>query len=218
MPQGPSTRLAGTARDRPVAAQQRAPRGTRTPRLRKARDVDSTYAGGLLPWIVVQAIGMGLLFVPLTLTAVSRVDPADAGVGSAVLNTVQQVGGAVGIAVLGTVFANAITQRTPELLAAAGTDPSPEALQQIALEAQTFGTSQAFGVAVWMMAAVTVVILVGLSIRHQDLATDVTPGQAAALAEGAAVGEPPGIPHQAGSPADEPAGAGSDAPDGRRTT
>jgi len=112
---------------------------------------------------------------------------------------VQQVGGAVGIAVLGTVFANAITQRTPELLAAAGTDPSPEALQQIALEAQTFGTSQAFGVAVWMMAAVTVVILVGLSIRHQDLATDVTPGMPSPAPE------LPVIPSQPGAPAEESA-------------
>jgi hypothetical protein len=73
-------------------------------------------------------------------------------------------------------------------------------------------------VAIWMMVAATVVILVGLNIRHEDLATDVTPGQAAALAEGAAVGEPPEIPPQAGSPAADPAGTGSDAPDGRRVT
>jgi hypothetical protein len=155
---------------------------------------------------------MGLLFVPLTLTAVSRVDPGDAGVGSAVLNTVQQVGGAMGIAILGTVFANGISERLAEL-AGAG-QPGPEA----ALEAQAYGTSQAFGVAIWMMVAVTVVILVGLNIGHEDLATDVTPGQAAALAEGASVGEPPEIPPQPGSPADDPAGAGSDARDGRRIT
>ena len=74
-------------------------------------EADSTYVAGLLPWIIVQAVGMGLIFVPLTLTAVSRVDKADSGVGSAVLNTVQQVGGAIGIAVLGTVFANGITEQ-----------------------------------------------------------------------------------------------------------
>jgi EmrB/QacA subfamily drug resistance transporter len=160
-------------------------------------EVGSSYASGLLPWIVVQAVGMGLLFVPLTLTAVSRVDPNDAGVGSAVLNTVQQVGGAVGIAVLGTVFANAITSRTPELLAAAGPDADPATLQQIALEAQTYGTSQAFGVALWMMAAVTVITLVGLSIRHEDLATDVTPGMPPPAPES------PVIPSQPGAPAEE---------------
>jgi hypothetical protein len=173
-------------------------------------DVDSDYATGVLPWVVVQAVGMGLIFVPLTLTAVSRVDPADAGVGSAVLNTVQQVGGAVGIAVLGTVFANAITQRTPELVAGLGGQPTPEDLQQIALEAQTYGTSRAFIIAAFMLAAVTVVTLVGLNIRHEDLATDVTPGGAAALAEGAAVGAPPEIPSQPAAPADsaDPATSG----------
>ena len=171
-------------------------------------DVGAGYAFDLLPWIVVQAVGMGLLFVPLTLTAVSRVDPGDAGVGSAVLNTVQQVGGAMGIAVLGTVFANGISRRTAEL--AASGPPGAEA----ALEAQAFGTSEAFTVAMWMMVAVTVVILAGLNIGHEELATDVTPGQAAALAEGAAVGEPPEIP----PPADDQAGAGSDAPEGRRVT
>lgn len=136
-------------------------------------DVDAGYATDLLPWIVVQAVGMGLLFVPLTLTAVSRVDPGDAGVGSAVLNTVQQVGGAMGIAVLGTVFANGISERTAALVTA-GAAPGPAT----ALEAQAYGTSQAFGVALWMMVAVTAVILVGLSIGHEALATDVTPGAA----------------------------------------
>jgi EmrB/QacA subfamily drug resistance transporter len=158
-------------------------------------DVESSYVGGVLPWVVVQAVGMGLIFVPLTLTAVSRVDPADAGVGSAVLNTVQQVGGAVGIAVLGTVFANAITQRTPELLAALGGQPTQAQLQEVALQAQTYGTSRAFIVAAWMLAVVTLVTLVGLNIRHEDLATDVTPGATVGAAA-------PEIPPQPSAPAD----------------
>jgi len=138
-------------------------------------DVDSSYAGGLLPWVLLQSFGMGLLFVPLTLTAVSRVDPADAGVGSAVLNTVQQVGGAVGIAVLGTVFANGITSRAAEL-AASGLPQDPQLAARIA---QVHGTSQAFHVATGVMVVATLVTLIGLNIRHQDLATDVTPGAAA---------------------------------------
>jgi hypothetical protein len=138
---------------------------------------DSGYVGGLLPWIIVQAIGMGLIFVPLTLTAVSRVDPADSGVGSAVLNTVQQVGGAIGIAVLGTVFANGITERMTELAAAAsGQPPTPEQLELGGRIAQAFGTTQTFGVAIWMMLAATLITVIGLSIRHEDLATDGIPG------------------------------------------
>src|SRR5918994_1772845 len=81
-------------------------------------DVDAGYATDLLPWIVVQAVGMGLLFVPLTLTAVSRVDPGDAGVGSAGLDTGPQGGGGRRLPPLGTVFANGISERLAQLAAA----------------------------------------------------------------------------------------------------
>jgi len=140
-------------------------------------EADSSYVSGLLPWIIVQAIGMGLIFVPLTLTAVSRVDKADSGVGSAVLNTVQQVGGAIGIAVLGTVFANGITDKLTEFAAAAsGPPPTPEQLETGGRIAQAFGTTQTFGVAIWMMVAATVITLIGLSIRHEELSTERIPG------------------------------------------
>ena len=49
------------------------------------------------------SIGMGMTFVPLTLTAVHHLRTEDSGIGSGVLNTMQQVGGALGLALLGTV-------------------------------------------------------------------------------------------------------------------
>ena len=52
---------------------------------------------------LLMAFGMGLTFVPLTLTAVHRVRAEDSGIGSGVLNTMQQVGGALGLATLATV-------------------------------------------------------------------------------------------------------------------
>jgi hypothetical protein len=58
---------------------------------------------------------MGLIFVPITLTAVSGVANEDSGVGSAVLNTVQQIGGAIGLALLGTISTNAIKDKFTEL-------------------------------------------------------------------------------------------------------
>src|SRR5258708_17146146 len=63
----------------------------------------STYAGGLLGPMMVTALGMGLLFVPISLVALSKVADSDAGVASSLLNTGQQVGGSIGLAVLGTV-------------------------------------------------------------------------------------------------------------------
>jgi EmrB/QacA subfamily drug resistance transporter len=66
--------------------------------------VHSGYASTLLPGMLVLAVAMGLLFVPLTVTAVSRVSNTDAGLASALLNVGQQVGGAIGLSVLATVF------------------------------------------------------------------------------------------------------------------
>ena len=59
---------------------------------------DSTYLADLLPFITAPVGRPGLTFVPLTLTAVSGVANEDSGVGSAVLNTMQQVGGSIGLA------------------------------------------------------------------------------------------------------------------------
>jgi EmrB/QacA subfamily drug resistance transporter len=63
----------------------------------------SHYASGLLGPMIVTAAGMGMLFMPLTLVALSRVADRDAGLASSLLNTGQQVGGSIGLAILGTV-------------------------------------------------------------------------------------------------------------------
>jgi EmrB/QacA subfamily drug resistance transporter len=70
-------------------------------------DPSSSYAGTLLPGMLVLAVAMGCLFVPLTSTAVSRVANTDAGLASALLNVGQQVGGALGLSVMTTVFGTA---------------------------------------------------------------------------------------------------------------
>jgi len=64
---------------------------------------DSSYVGVLLPAFLVAAAGMGLAFVPLTAAATGGAAGRDAGVVSGLLSTCQQIGGAVGIAVLVTV-------------------------------------------------------------------------------------------------------------------
>ncbi len=69
--------------------------------------VHASYAANLLPGLLVMSLGMGLTFVPVTLLATSRVEARDAGLASGLLNTAQQVGGALGLAVLSTLAANA---------------------------------------------------------------------------------------------------------------
>jgi predicted MFS family arabinose efflux permease len=68
---------------------------------------ESSYALHVLPAIMLIAAGMGCIFVPVTLTAVSGVAPDDSGIASAMLNVGQQVGGTLGLAALVTVFSTA---------------------------------------------------------------------------------------------------------------
>jgi predicted MFS family arabinose efflux permease len=69
--------------------------------------VAGTYLGDLLPGLMIMAVGMGLTFVPITLIATTNVGAEDAGLASGLLNTSQQLGGAIGLAVLSTLAANA---------------------------------------------------------------------------------------------------------------
>jgi len=70
----------------------------------------STYAGGVLGPIVVLGLGVGLTIAPAFVTATAGVRDDDAGVASAMVNTSQQIGGAIGTAVLSTIFTSALTR------------------------------------------------------------------------------------------------------------
>ena len=81
---------------------------------------DSTYVADILPGIMLASIGMGLTFVPVTLIATSGVPVDDAGLASGLFNTSQQIGGALGLAILSTLAAN----KTADVLASAGGEPT----------------------------------------------------------------------------------------------
>ena len=72
-------------------------------------DVGGDYVTDLLPGIVLVSIGMGLTFVPVTLIATSGIDAGDAGLASGLLNTSQQIGGALGLAILSTLATSKTT-------------------------------------------------------------------------------------------------------------
>jgi EmrB/QacA subfamily drug resistance transporter len=69
----------------------------------------STYAGDVLPGLIIVGLGMGCIFAPAFSTATLGVEGSEAGVASAMVNTSQQVGGSVGTALLSTIFASAVT-------------------------------------------------------------------------------------------------------------
>ncbi|MFJ5837380.1 MFS transporter [Streptomyces shenzhenensis] len=74
-----------------------------------ALDVHSTYAAGILPGLFITGAGFGLIFGPAMNLATDRVDAADAGAASALVNAGQQIGAAIGTALLNTIAVSATT-------------------------------------------------------------------------------------------------------------
>jgi EmrB/QacA subfamily drug resistance transporter len=72
-------------------------------------EYDSAYVTHVLPAMLIMSLGMAFNFIPVSTTALHGIGKADAGVGSALLNTSGQVGGAVGTALLNTVAVAATT-------------------------------------------------------------------------------------------------------------
>jgi EmrB/QacA subfamily drug resistance transporter len=98
---------------------------------------DSSYVAHVLPAIGLIGAGMGLVFVPITLTAVGGVAPKDSGIASAMLNVCQQVGGTIGLSALVTVFSTAARHSLE-------TNATVLQGQALAQEAFTHGADMAF--------------------------------------------------------------------------
>jgi EmrB/QacA subfamily drug resistance transporter len=76
-----------------------------------------SYAADLLPGFLLIGVGIGFSFVPISIAALAGVQPAEAGLASGLINTSQQIGGAIGIAVLSTIA----TSRTEEAVGSGAT-------------------------------------------------------------------------------------------------
>jgi EmrB/QacA subfamily drug resistance transporter len=84
--------------------------------------VDGSYVSDLLPGFLLLGVGIGFAFVPISIAALAGVQPAEAGLASGLINTSQQIGGALGIAALSTIA----TTHTSDKLSAGV--PAPSAL------------------------------------------------------------------------------------------
>jgi EmrB/QacA subfamily drug resistance transporter len=140
---------------------------------------DVSYWTQVLPFVVLMAFGMGLNFVPLTLVAVHHLRAQDTGIGSGVLNTMQQVGGALGLATLSTVSLHFAQTRADEIapaIAAAAPQLDSAALGQLAsLGSFTEGATMAFLVGSLMMLAASAIVWLFLDVKHEELATESAP-------------------------------------------
>ena len=154
----------------------------------------STYAGGLLGPMMVTAAGLGMLFMPITLVALSKVQDRDAGVASSLLNTGQQVGGSIGLAVLGTVAWTVVSNTARSQVTARGRGRRqdrargarhrrPDAPKAIYDHALAVGFSRGFLVSAGIALLALVITLVGIRVTREDLAGEQVPPTAVLEAE-----------------------------------
>jgi EmrB/QacA subfamily drug resistance transporter len=127
--------------------------------------VDGSYVADLLPGFILVGVGLGFSFVPVSIAALAGVSGKEAGLASGLINTSQQIGGALGLAILTTVSTTRTDNLTP-----VGQPPSLTALVD--------GYSVAFWVAAGFAAislAITLVIL-----KRQDLVSAPEPAESVA--------------------------------------
>jgi EmrB/QacA subfamily drug resistance transporter len=131
--------------------------------------VDGSYVADVLPGILVMAAGLGLTFVPLTLIATNNVSDGDAGLASGIFNSAQQIGGALGLAILATVAAGQTVGSPQE-------DPARYASSLV----DGFQAAFAVGAGLMLMG----VVLTAVLVRGRDVA-QIEGAEAAPVAPGA---------------------------------
>ncbi len=123
--------------------------------------VTSSYAGAVLPALLILGLGFGMIFAPAINTATAGVRREDSGVASALVNTMQQVGGSIGTSALSTIALTA----TASYLVAHHTSPLAPAI------AATHGYTLAFAISAALLGLGFILAIVLLpSKRRQDRA------------------------------------------------
>jgi EmrB/QacA subfamily drug resistance transporter len=128
--------------------------------------VDGTYVSDLLPGLLVMSAGLGLTFVPLTLIATANVADEDAGLASGVFNSSQQIGGALGLAILSTIAAS----QTESALEGTAV---PTSADQASALVEGFQAAFAGGAALMVLG----VVILATYVRRRDVA-EVVPAEA----------------------------------------
>ena len=126
--------------------------------------VHSGYAAHVLPALLVMGAGFGLIFAPAMATATFGVAPHDAGVASAMVNANQQVGGAVGVALLSTVASSAASSYL------AGSHASAAALAAATVHGYT--TAFAWSSGIFLVGALVAALLLRAGAPRAGVAAD----------------------------------------------
>jgi EmrB/QacA subfamily drug resistance transporter len=129
--------------------------------------VEGSYVSDLLPGLLVMSAGLGLTFVPLTLIATANVADEDAGLASGLFNSSQQIGGALGLAILSTIAAS----RTEGALASSA--GAPTAAERSSALVDGFQAAFAGGAALMILG----VLILASYVRRRDVA-EIVPREA----------------------------------------
>jgi hypothetical protein len=124
----------------------------------------SVYVDVLIPLLIL-ALGIGVTFVPLTISAVAGVRREDSGLPASLLNTCQQVGGAIGLAVLSTISATATRHRLAEPI------HGGQISQHLVKTATVYGYTRAFTVAAGLAGLAVLIVVLGIRTsrrKHTD--------------------------------------------------
>ena len=148
--------------------------------------VTSGYLDGILGPMMIFGFGMGLLFVPLTIVAVSGVERHESGAASSLLNVMQQVGGSLGLSILVTVFGTASRNEAKTQVAQFFANATPQLRAQFAQTGQlpapyagnvlAHGISSAFLLAVAFAALALVTSALVIRARASEVDATALPG------------------------------------------
>ncbi|MDX3530354.1 MFS transporter [Streptomyces sp. ID05-39B] len=129
-------------------------------------EIGSSYTALLLPAMLLLGLGMGTAFMPAMSLATQGVEPRDSGVASAMVNTSQQVGGAIGTALLNTIAASATTSYIADHMGNAGTRSEQQLVQ---LEAMVEGYTSAIWFAVGILVVAATIALTFVNAGKPDM-------------------------------------------------
>jgi MFS family permease len=158
--------------------------------------VNSSYVGGLLPALLILGLGFGMIFAPGINAATAGVRREDSGVASALVNTVQQVGGSIGTSALSTIALTA----TASYLIAHHASPLAPAI------AATHGYTLAFAISAALMGLgfILAIVLLPSKRRLAELRTATSTAAARTAPEPAPEPTPTPVPIPAPTHAPEP--------------
>ena len=132
---------------------------------------DASYLAHIMPAVFLTSFGLGMGAVTMTLTAVHGIGDEWAGVASAVVNMSQQIGAALGLALLTTVSVTATNEQLPEAAAVIQKGGDAAVLAK-ASEALTYGYTSAFAAGALVLLAAALVAVVAVNTRQKQSAAE----------------------------------------------